>query len=87
MTQSVDHVALLPAYLAAGTAVLVLLADLLVARRPVTVAVAGLGALAVAVVAVLVGPGRGPVDVLRGGRAARTWSPAARPWSRWSSRC
>ena len=54
MIQTIDHVPLLPAYLAAGTAVLVLLADLLVARRPVTVGVAGVGALAVAVVAVLV---------------------------------
>ncbi|MDM4720887.1 proton-conducting transporter membrane subunit [Micromonospora sp. WMMA1363] len=55
--QSVDSVALLPAYLAAGTAVLVLLADLLVARARVTVAVAALGASATAVGAVLVGGG------------------------------
>ena len=48
MVQSIDHVALLPAYLAAGTAVLVLLADLLVARRAVTVAVAALGTVATA---------------------------------------
>ena len=53
MTQSVDHVALLPAYLAAGTAVLVLLADLLVARRgAVARRSAALGALATAVGAV-----------------------------------
>jgi NADH-quinone oxidoreductase subunit N len=55
MTQSVDNVALLPAYLAAGTAVLVLLADLLVARVGATMAVAGAGAVATAIGAVLVG--------------------------------
>ncbi|GAB3798147.1 NADH-quinone oxidoreductase subunit N [Micromonospora zhanjiangensis] len=54
---TVDNVALLPAYLAAGTAVLVLLADLLVARRGATVAVGALGAVATAVGAVLVGRG------------------------------
>ncbi|GIF76718.1 NADH-quinone oxidoreductase subunit N [Asanoa siamensis] len=57
MTQAVDNVALLPGYLAAGTAVLVLLADLFVARRSVTLAVAVLGALATAAVAILVGTG------------------------------
>ncbi|MEO3927585.1 proton-conducting transporter membrane subunit [Micromonosporaceae bacterium B7E4] len=55
MIQTVDNVALLPAYLAAGTAVLVLLADLLVARRGVTVAVFAAGAAATALGAVLVG--------------------------------
>lgn len=48
MVQSIDHVALLPAYLAAGTAVLVLLADLFAARRAVTIAVAALGTVATA---------------------------------------
>jgi NADH-quinone oxidoreductase subunit N len=57
MTQSVDHVALLPAYLAAGTAVLALLADLLVGRRAVVFAAATLGAAATAAVAVVVGRG------------------------------
>lgn len=57
VAQSVDHVALLPAYLAAGTAVLVLLADLLVARPRVTVAVTALGALATTAGAALVGAG------------------------------
>ncbi len=57
MTQSVDHVALLPAYLAAATAVLVLLADLFVARRAATVATALLGAAGTAAGAVLVGAG------------------------------
>ncbi|GAA3755821.1 NADH-quinone oxidoreductase subunit N [Plantactinospora mayteni] len=55
MIQTVDNVALLPAYLAAGTAVLVLLADLLVARRGATVAVFAAGAAATAFGAVLVG--------------------------------
>ncbi|RKR90037.1 NADH dehydrogenase subunit N [Micromonospora pisi] len=57
LTQSVDNVALLPAYLAAGTAVLVLLADLVVARRGATMAVFAAGAVATAVAALLVGAG------------------------------
>lgn len=55
VTQTVDNVALLPAYLAAGTAVLVLLADLFIARRGVTVAVLAAGAVATAAGAILVG--------------------------------
>jgi NADH-quinone oxidoreductase subunit N len=51
-----DHVALLPAYLAAGTAVLVLLADLVVGRRAAA-PVAALGAAATAVGAAWVGTG------------------------------
>ncbi|MFG3418183.1 NADH-quinone oxidoreductase subunit N [Micromonospora sp. NPDC048063] len=57
VVQSVDNVALLPAYLAAGTAVLVLLADLLVARSRVTLATAAVGAVATALGAALVGAG------------------------------
>ncbi|TDC39069.1 NADH-quinone oxidoreductase subunit N [Micromonospora sp. 15K316] len=57
VVQSVDHVALLPAYLAAGTAVLVLVTDLLLARSRVTLAVAALGAIATAVGAAVVGAG------------------------------
>ncbi|MGC4767797.1 NADH-quinone oxidoreductase subunit N [Micromonospora sp. DT44] len=57
VVQSVDSVALLPAYLAAGTAVLVLVADLVLARPRVTVAVAALGALGTAVFSALVGAG------------------------------
>ncbi|MCW6005073.1 NADH-quinone oxidoreductase subunit N [Micromonospora sp. CPCC 205371] len=57
MTQSVDHVALLPAYLAAGTAVLALLTDLFVGRRWVVFAAAALGAAATAASAVIVGRG------------------------------
>ncbi|WP_435149901.1 NADH-quinone oxidoreductase subunit N [Micromonospora aurantiaca (nom. illeg.)] len=55
LVQPVDNVAMLPAYLAAGTAVLVLLVDLLVARAAVTVAVAALGAAGTAAGAALVG--------------------------------
>ncbi|WCN80937.1 NADH-quinone oxidoreductase subunit N [Micromonospora sp. LH3U1] len=55
VVQSVDSVALLPAYLAAGTAVLVLLTDLLLARPRATMVVAALGALGTAAGAVLVG--------------------------------
>ncbi|MCT2280318.1 NADH-quinone oxidoreductase subunit N [Micromonospora chalcea] len=55
LVQSVDNLAMLPAYLAAGTAVLVLLFDLLVARPAVTVAVAALGAAGTAAGAALVG--------------------------------
>ncbi|WNM42577.1 proton-conducting transporter membrane subunit [Micromonospora halotolerans] len=55
LVQSVDNVALLPAYLAAGTAVLVLLVDLLAARAVATVAVAALGAAGTAAGAALVG--------------------------------
>ncbi|MFI6758711.1 NADH-quinone oxidoreductase subunit N [Micromonospora sp. NPDC050417] len=57
LTQSVDNVALLPAYLAAGTAVLVLLADLVVARRGATMAVFAAGAVVTAVGALVVGAG------------------------------
>ncbi|MFG1841204.1 NADH-quinone oxidoreductase subunit N [Micromonospora sp. NPDC049175] len=53
--QSVDNVALLPAYLAAGTAVLVLITDLLLVRPRATIVVAALGALGTAVAATLVG--------------------------------
>ena len=55
LVQPVDNLAMLPAYLAAGTAVLVLLFDLLVARPAVTVAVAALGAAGTAAGAALVG--------------------------------
>lgn len=57
MIQTIDHVALLPAYVAAGTALLALLVDLAVARRVATAAVTGLGAVGVVVAAVAVGYG------------------------------
>jgi NADH-quinone oxidoreductase subunit N len=53
----IDHVALLPAYCAAGTAVLVFLLDLVVARRAAVLAGAALGALATAAAAWWVGAG------------------------------
>jgi NADH-quinone oxidoreductase subunit N len=54
----IDHVALLPAYLAAGTVLLALLTDLALARRRLTVAATALGTVAVAVAAGLVGAGQ-----------------------------
>ncbi|MEU4621750.1 proton-conducting transporter membrane subunit [Actinoplanes sp. NPDC023801] len=54
-SQAVDHIALLPLYAAAGTAVLALLADLLVGRRAVTVWATVLGALATGACALAVG--------------------------------
>ncbi|MFG1880767.1 NADH-quinone oxidoreductase subunit N [Micromonospora sp. NPDC049102] len=78
VVQSVDSVALLPAYLAAGTAVLVLVVDLVLARPRATVAVAALGALGTAVCSALVGAGgerrtfcvAGDCSWVFGGRAA-----------------
>ncbi|HEX2774771.1 MAG TPA: proton-conducting transporter membrane subunit [Micromonosporaceae bacterium] len=60
MTQPIDHVALLPAYLASGTAILVLLVDLAVARRTVTAAMAAMGAAATTCGAFAVGWSGGP---------------------------
>jgi NADH-quinone oxidoreductase subunit N len=69
MIQQIDHVALLPAYLAAGTAVLVFLTDLVVARRGAILAVAALGAVATGTAAwwVGVGPDRATFCVGEGG--------------------
>jgi NADH-quinone oxidoreductase subunit N len=67
MTQSIDHLALLPAYLAAGTAVLALLADLALARRQVTLAVTAAGAASVAIAAVSVGERPGTLCLPDGG--------------------
>ncbi|WP_432417523.1 NADH-quinone oxidoreductase subunit N [Actinoplanes solisilvae] len=53
--QAVDHLSLLPLYAAAGTAILVLLADLLVARRLVTMGVLAVGGLATVVCAIITG--------------------------------
>ncbi len=57
LVQVIDHAAMLPAYVAVGTAVAVLLADLLVARWGATVATAAVGALATAGTAIWVGRG------------------------------
>ncbi|RZU51890.1 NADH-quinone oxidoreductase subunit N [Krasilnikovia cinnamomea] len=51
MTQSVDHFALLPLYAAAGTALLILLAEVTAGRRAVVLGAALLGAAATAVCA------------------------------------
>ncbi|MBM2619121.1 NADH-quinone oxidoreductase subunit N [Actinoplanes sp. LDG1-06] len=53
--QAVDHISLLPLYAAAGTAVLVLLADLLVGRRAAVLGALGGGGLATAVCAIITG--------------------------------
>lgn len=55
MNQVIDHVALLPGYVAAGTVVLVLLADLVFGRRGTVIAVAAVGFIATAGVAVWLG--------------------------------
>jgi NADH-quinone oxidoreductase subunit N len=55
VTPPIDHVALLPAYLAGGTAILVLLVDLIVARSAVTIAATALGAAATTVGAAVLG--------------------------------
>ncbi|MBA3489466.1 MAG: NADH-quinone oxidoreductase subunit N [Longispora sp.] len=47
MIQSIDHVALLPAYVAAAAALVIFLADLLAPRRAVSLACGAIGALAV----------------------------------------
>ncbi|GAA0534975.1 NADH-quinone oxidoreductase subunit N [Paractinoplanes ferrugineus] len=52
---TLDHVTLLPLYAAAGAAVLVLLADLIVARRAATVGALLFGGLATAVCAIVAG--------------------------------
>jgi NADH-quinone oxidoreductase subunit N len=54
-SQLIDHVALLPLYAAAGTAILAFLVDLFVARRSAVLAVTALGTVATAVGAVLAG--------------------------------
>ncbi|GAA0795149.1 NADH-quinone oxidoreductase subunit N [Spirilliplanes yamanashiensis] len=53
MSQTIDHVALLPGYLAALTAVLVLVADLFLPRLVLSAAVAGAVSVAAAAVAVV----------------------------------
>ncbi|MBO3740016.1 NADH-quinone oxidoreductase subunit N [Actinoplanes flavus] len=55
-SQAVDHVALLPLYAAAGTAILALLADLFAGKRAATITATLLGALATGVTALAVGP-------------------------------
>ncbi|GAA4597120.1 NADH-quinone oxidoreductase subunit N [Actinoplanes octamycinicus] len=76
MSQSVNHVALLPLYAAAGTAILAFLADLFVAKRAVTLAATALGGLATAVAALVVGPAAGTFCTTGGCSWVPAW-PAA----------
>ena len=57
MTQHVNHVALLPLYAAAGTAILVLVMELAVARRGPVLAAAALGGLTTAICALAISGG------------------------------
>ena len=57
---TIDQISLLPLYAASGTAILVLLADLFVARRAATTGTLVLGGLATAVCAIAVGGARRP---------------------------
>ncbi|WP_018347733.1 NADH-quinone oxidoreductase subunit N [Longispora albida] len=54
MTQTIDHVALLPLYLAAGTALLVFIADLVVPNRTVSLVAGAAGSVATAAGALLI---------------------------------
>ncbi|GIF41151.1 NADH-quinone oxidoreductase subunit N [Actinoplanes xinjiangensis] len=55
-SQAVDHIALLPLYVAAGTAVLALLADLFTGKRPAIIGTTVVGAIVTAACALAVGP-------------------------------
>src|SRR5690348_13668414 len=57
---TIDQVTILPLYAASGTAILVLLVDLLVARRAVTFGALALGGLATAICAIVAGDSRPP---------------------------
>jgi len=72
--QSVDHVSLLPLYLAAGSAILVLVVDLVANRRSWVVGSAVLGGLATAVAAWMAA-GAGPTFCTG---AACSWIPSSR---------
>jgi NADH-quinone oxidoreductase subunit N len=73
--QTIDQVSLLPLYAAAGTAVLVLLADLLVGRRGAVYGSMVLGGLATVVCAIVVGSDRPGTFCLPGGGAC-SWVPS-----------
>ncbi|MFF5291718.1 NADH-quinone oxidoreductase subunit N [Paractinoplanes globisporus] len=73
---TIDQVAILPLYAASGTAILVLLADLLVARRAVTMGALALGGIATAVCAIAVGGSRAPT-FCAGGECSWVPSPIA----------
>jgi NADH-quinone oxidoreductase subunit N len=70
VTQAVDHLALLPLYAAAGTAVLVLVVELAVGRRGAVLLAAVLGAVATAAAAVTVAvQAAAPYEFEKGARA------------------
>ncbi|MCM4081926.1 NADH-quinone oxidoreductase subunit N [Paractinoplanes hotanensis] len=71
--QTVDHISLLPLYAAAGTAVLVLLADLLIARRAAIVGALTAGGLATVVAAIVTGARAGTFCDPNG--SACSWAP------------
>src|SRR4051812_42649727 len=73
--QAVDHVSLLPLYLAAGTAVLVLLADLLVARPAAVYGALVAGGVATAAGAIVVGGSRVGTFCAPGGGSC-SWTPS-----------
>ncbi|MBL7257106.1 NADH-quinone oxidoreductase subunit N [Paractinoplanes lichenicola] len=75
--QAVDHISLLPLYAAAGTAVLVLLADLLLARRTAVFAALGAGGLATVVAAIFTGFRAGTFCDPTGGACSWVPSPLA----------
>lgn len=77
MTQAIDHIALLPLYFAAGTAVLALLADLALARWQVTLGVTAAGAAAVAVAAASVGQRPGTFCLPDGGPCSYVADPVS----------
>ncbi|HET6482405.1 MAG TPA: proton-conducting transporter membrane subunit [Actinoplanes sp.] len=72
--QAVDQLALLPLYAAAGTAVLVLLADLLVGRRAVTIGTLAAGGLATVICAIVTGDRTGTFCDPNG--SACSWVPS-----------
>ena len=75
--QTVDHVSLLPLYAAAGTAVLVLLADLLTGRRGAIAGALAAGALATVVAAIVTGSRYGTFCAPGGGACSWVPSPLA----------
>lgn len=77
IVQQVNHVALLPLYAAAGAAVLVLLADVVIARRSAVIGSAALGAIATAVCAIIVASRGRPTTFCVGGACSWVASPTA----------
>nr|WP_296065866.1 NADH-quinone oxidoreductase subunit N [uncultured Actinoplanes sp.] len=73
--QTIDHVSLLPLYAAAGTALLVLLADLIAGRRALTFSALTAGGVATAVCAIVVGGSRGGTFCAPDGGAC-SWVPS-----------